>query len=111
MLSNPVPSLTFTELVGGENHTAPAGSGWQDWDISAIIPAGSKYAAIKVLNTGGSGRSAGARKNASALDRSWVFAAGKDFLFITEVDSARVIELKEDSASLYNQYSVMVYWA
>ena len=61
--------LTFTELAGIENHLAAGAGAWEDWDLSAIVPAGTVSVLVLVFKSGVGSKKAGARKNGTALDR------------------------------------------
>jgi len=103
----------FVELVGNEHQPGGAGDGWNDWDISAIIPAGSHYALIECLATGDVNMNSGARKNGSALARIQTHPVAETFrVVLTECDANRVIEIYTHAGTggARNNYSVLGYW-
>lgn len=101
----------FTELAGGEDHQVSAIDTWEDWDLSAIVPGGTKAVLIHAYS-----RSLwGARKNGTALDRK-TFACGdgtthKSAFILTEVDLNRVVELYVQGTVGYTVFSIVGYWS
>ena len=103
----------FTELAGGEAHATTAQSTWEDYDISAIIPAGAVSALVMIYNSYGTAYTVGARKNGSALARTFVVGAGagEEVTLLTEVDANRILELYDSSGTPgLVDFSIMGYW-
>ena len=110
---------TAVEFAGPGSHVeiaSPAAvqcggsSAWEDWDLSATLPAGTLYADIVIVTV--SVDSVGARKNGSAVERKVTpAAASKEFSFnmLTEVDSGRIVEIYSDSR-LNSYFYVTGYW-
>lgn len=105
------PAL-FVELLGTENHTPTVVGGWEDWDISAIVPAGTKYVLVKISEHTGAGALGGARKNGSALGRTvWAVGAAAETTIICECDTNRVIEVYNNAANPQETgYGILGYW-
>jgi len=91
----------YVELAGAENKKTTGDSAWEDWDISAIIPAGTIAVEVGLGNDVGAPGSSqmGVRTNGSALDR-WMYVpspAQAINLPITTVqvtpDASRIIEI------------------
>ena len=109
--------IVFTELVGGQDRHVGAAATWTDWDISAIVPAGTKSVIVAMVNIDTVNvKSAGARKNGSALDRRGTLpltagaAESWDFSLLTECDANRVIEIyAQTDASIH--FNILGYWS
>jgi len=110
--------LTFTELAGGEDKTVATANTWEDWDISAIVPAGTVAVLVLIVSIGGAATSgsAGARKNGSALARlhdvntTTASAERSATCILTEVDANRIIEIYAPDTSKY-QFNIVGYWS
>ena len=112
-------SLVFTELAGGQAQGPSSTDTWLDWDISAIVPAGTKYVLVGGAPISTSSSSiVGARKNGTALDRRFQIAqtsiSGFDGLsnvvVLTEVDANRIIEIWTRSQS-GGKFNIVGYWS
>jgi hypothetical protein len=78
----------------------PAGTlAWEDYDISALVPVGTKTVEVYCYGT-----SAGTRKNGSALGRSL-----SGHVYHCEVDSNRIIEVWSHAPGA-SGYILMGYW-
>lgn len=102
---------TFTELAGGEDHQVSSADTWEDWPLSAIVPAGTVAVLVHVKSRG----NWGVRKYGSALDRKG-FSCGDDTIhrsaFISaEVEVNRVIEVYTETNVGYALYSIVGYWS
>jgi len=109
-------ALSFTELAGGESHSPSSASTWEDWDISAIVPAGAKCVLVTLGNySSGNNYVMGARKNGSALSRISIVPApavdGADAwcTLLTECDANRVIEIY--SSDTLGGFEIVGYWS
>ncbi len=110
-------SISFTELAGDEWKVVTGADGWEDWDLSGIIGAGSLTALISVYNNDASDERAGARKNGSALDRSFgprgitetTLEIDGLAVMLVEVDANRVIEIYGGSVEI--RFGVKGYWS
>ncbi len=108
-LNNPVAVPVFVELVGGEKITRAA-TAWTDWDLSAIVPAGT-LAVLVALETNAGAGNRGCRKNGSALNR-WVTqdaASEGQWTMVCEVDDNRIIEVYPNHA-VGDNFSILGYW-
>ncbi len=111
-----VTPITFVELTGTEAHAVGAASAWTDWDISAIVPAGAKVVELlwSIASAVNSNVTLGARKNGSALSRTFASGAispGRDVCgtILCEVTS-QVVELYTTVDSGVT-WGVKGYWA
>ena len=84
----------YTELdtAAGSAHNPSSNNTWEDWDISAIIPAGTTTVEILMENISGT-QALGARKNGSSLNRAVALLAYAPLTMLVEVDSNRIIEI------------------
>ena len=108
--------LTFTELAGGEDHQVTNTNTWEDWDISAIVPAGTKAVLVEIHLQFSANQVAGARKNGSALNRYQSTGTPSATVvsfrsLVTEVDDNRIIEVYGSLASAYLTFSILGYWS
>jgi len=104
-------AITYTELAGAETGVSVVGS-WEDWDLSAIVPAGTKYVLIYVRNNYTGALSHGVRKNGSALNRRIYLGATCGATLLTECDVNRVVERYNAGTSTGHAYfSVWGYWS
>lgn len=101
--------LTFTELMSTA-HGPSAANTWEDWDLSAIVPAGTKSVLVCITNQAAAGNR-GCRKNGSALVRYWYLnAADMPHMFIlTECDANRIIEIYYPNTDAHHQ--IVGYWS
>ena len=92
---------TFTETMTTTKAATGSGS-WEDWDISALVPVGTRYVDVQVLNTASSTQNAGVRENGSSVVR---YQAGKNYAiapFKVAVGSSLTIEIyAQDNAGQY----------
>ena len=107
---------TFTELAGQENKQVAVINTWEDWDLSAIVPAGTKAVLVEIRLIFSANQVSGVRKNGSALNRlqststpSTTVISFRDIL--TEVDANRTIEIYGSLASVYLHFSILGYWS
>lgn len=111
--------VSFTELVGGQAQQVSDTETWEDWDVSAIVPAGTVAVLVGVMgrdsSTGGDTRILGARKNGSALARYFTCHSdddqcGASNCVLTECDSNRVIEIYAEA--IYGaHFDILGYWS
>jgi hypothetical protein len=91
---------------------------WVDWDLSASIPAGARYADVVIIHPGQGNasypRGAGVRKNGSTIDRIIEFSAQTYNSFghnmIVELDDNRIIERRIFSTQNGVYFYVVGYW-
>ncbi len=101
----------FYELAGGEDHTATGADAWEDWDISGIVPAGTKSVLLGIT---GNNQIVGARKNGSALTRFMYGVQPTAFNYpfqtvVCECDSNRVIEIYSATDTVA-EFNILGYW-
>ena len=103
-------SRRFIDIIGGADHQATGADTWEDWDISALVPAGTIAAQISVRNASGTARVVGMRKNGSALTRSINLYNTGDRTWTTEVDANRVLEIYVATAVAGFYFNALGYW-
>ncbi len=108
--------LSFTELAGGENHQVTSINTWEDWDLSAIVPVGTKAVLVEIYLQFSANQVSGARKNGSALNRYQSTGTPSATVvsfrnLVTEVDDNRIIEVYGSIASAYLTFSILGYWS
>lgn len=110
-LNNPPPGITFIPLAGGEHHPSGGGAGaWADWDLTGIVPAGTKWVLLSCESPNGTGNiTTGGRKNGSAMVRQVKTADGGNATFLVEPDSNLVIEVYDSTANIAD-FSILGYW-
>jgi len=114
-------ALVYTPLIGTDNHPHPGGAGtWQDWDISAIVPVGTRYVEVSIgSNNSALTINAGVRANGSGLARfntiaiTAVGATGNWSMSVTtDMDAARIIEIYADTVNFGTvNFCVLGYWS
>ena len=87
-------ALENNEYVGiaPSVHWAAGATAFEDWDISAIIPANAQAAEI-MINTDGAGGNNGCRKNGTAINRYIGLPVSTLTTMFCDVDANRVIEI------------------
>ena len=107
------PALTFTELVGNNNHANPTASTWEDWDVSALVPSGGRSVLVLVAPTAYSdlAETVGVRKNGSALARTISVNPihAHPFTWLTECDTNRIIETYASDIGRWF-FNIVGYW-
>lgn len=85
---------------------------WEDWDLSALIPAGAKYVDILSRTNTSSIHTVGVRKNGSSIVRSLATDSydGIPYPWLTELDENRVVERYVSGASNRSRFTVLGYW-
>lgn len=118
IISNPGAGISeFVELQGTLD--TPAATGWTDWDLSAVVGAGAKYALV-VCRTeqGDNQRYLGARADGSALVRHstigvWNTGVAMEtlqYLTIVDLGSSYIIERYCNTAVAGCKFGVVGYW-
>lgn len=103
--------LTFTELSGKQRYAA-VGVAWEDWDISALVPVGTKYVEVLIFNRNAGTFYHGVRANGSVLDRTQQGCTGYNSVSVTTpVDANRIIEVICDTNVLYAWFGILGYWS
>jgi len=107
----------FVELDGGTSHGQVANNNWEDWDLSGVLPAGTKAILLAARHAGSSPGTGtvGARKDGSALGRNdWQLSAGSydSLSIIAEVPVSRIIETYGQKATTVTTttFRLMGYW-
>ena len=100
----------FVELSSGAHNVTGVGA-WEDWDISGIVPAGTEYVVVLIEQIVAATVNVGARKNGSGLGR--LFSANERQLFtlITPVDSARILEIRDENGVPGANFYIVGYWS
>lgn len=106
-----VAPIKFTELANAGDKQAAGAGAWEDWDISAIVPAGSLSALIDIRNASGTSQLVGIRKNGSALVRALSLYNATSRTWLTEVDANRVVEIYVATSAAGVYYNVLGYWS
>ena len=102
--------LTFTELISA-THQVGAVPNWEDWDVSGIVPAGTVAVLVGAVPTTLNSRIVGARKNGSALVRTFQLPAIGDVIILTECDGSRIIEIKGVFQTTSVNFRIYGYWS
>lgn len=108
--------LTFTELAGDQNKNVAVINTWEDWDLSASVPAGTKAVEVEIRILASGNQVSGARKKGSALARTRATGTPDniDVCFrnlVTEVDANRVIQIYASLATTAIQFNILGYWS
>ncbi len=115
-------TLVFVELAGDEDKAVTGIDAWEDWDISAIVPAGTKSVLVAALHPSflNIDEPVGARQNGPTLDRSfgpfgitgvvnYRSITSTHGPMLTEVDASRVIEIYAGHTAI--RFGIKGYWA
>lgn len=104
-LNNPSSAVAgYTEKDGNDTKLTSAVAGWEDWDLSSLVPLGVKAVDVQ-LATGG-GHVGGARQNGSSATMRLIAAS---YQIITAYpDANRVIEVYNDGFA--TTYRLLGYW-
>jgi len=95
ILASDVLGLRFTEIWSATTNVGTNTNTWIDWDLSAIVPSGTKVV-IVTIQLGPVTGYRGARKNGSTDSRTYSIRYDRDQVVVTllcECDSNRVIEI------------------
>jgi hypothetical protein len=89
---NEVVSPTFTDY--NESQTSPTDRvTWEDWDVSAKVPAGTKSVLVYMRNNDTDTKNLGVRKNGSSSNRIFqILANGNNLTILCEVDDNLILE-------------------
>ena len=107
-----IGGLTYEELDPPEWGGQANFNTWEDWDLSATIPAGAKYAEI-VFRSASASLKAGVRKNGSSVDRTIEHSTGTSmevYHMTVEVDANRIIERYSQTDPANWKFTVVGYW-
>ena len=96
--------LQYVEIAPPAKSGTTGTSAFEDWDLSASIPAGARFADI-LVDGAGSG-TYGVRKKGSTLSR--YIAITNSMGFVTELDSARKVQRYGSATS--SVFTVLGYW-
>jgi len=107
-LNNTTASLGYTELDPTTNVSTGV-TGWVDWDLSAVVPAGVKRVEIEAWRDSAP-TVVGVRGKGSGAERAQGALTGVVVSFSAVPDANRVVQIKnyEDAA---NNYRIYGYWA
>ncbi len=110
-----IATKCFHDLAGGQNHHAANNAAFGDWDVSAIVPAGSVAVLLGIGNIdSGGARLVGGRKNGSALARTFelihlLVPEDVQVTVPTECDANRIIEIYAQLAADVH-FNILGYW-
>lgn len=104
--------VNFTEAYSpSAGYSAGGSSAFEDWDISAIVPAGTKAVEVSMTNKTGSAINMGVRKNGSALNRYPAVPGNiSSVVMICEVGSDLIIEVFTGDHTNSN-FVITGYWS
>jgi len=106
--------LTFTELDSAVHNASGAVDTWEDWDLTAIVPAGTVAVLVGICNIAqNSLLTGGARKNGTALTRYFLVGYGSHAVqthILTECDANRIIDIYA-SVLAEVDFFIMGYWS
>ena len=101
-------ALTFTQVNQSE-HNSSQDLDFEDWDISAAVPVGTKYVDVLLHNTEETAKTAKTRGNGdTTITTVFAIAAGLEMIETCPVDSNRIIEIKSNSTSF--GFRIVGYW-
>lgn len=100
--------VTIHDLATSAMHSPAGSAAWEDWDLSAIIPAGSKGAQIIARCQWAAGHAIGVRKKGSGLARTITMPQHMMLSFLSEVDTNRKVEIYGRGA--VTDFWVVGYW-
>jgi hypothetical protein len=98
---NPIAGSYYIELDGSVNHIQVNNSAWEDWDLSATLPAGTRAADI-LLSSALTNK--GVRQNGSAQVRLGNPYGGQ---MLAVPDALRIIETYETTGQVFR---LLGYW-
>lgn len=104
--------LTYVEIAPPAVSNPSSAATWEDWNISAYVPDGTKYVEILIIHVSTSQCTLGVRKNGSAITRSLLSQsiAGDSYHMTTEPDANRVVERYVSGVSSRAKFTVVGYW-
>lgn len=108
--------LLFSELVGGGSHNTAGFGAWEDWDLSAIVPAGTAAVLVKMYHfvTGDAFSTKGARNNGSGLSRLIEPLDKSTQFLLTPCDGSRIIEIYDNGdggvPGITTNFTIFGYW-
>jgi len=107
----PAAGLVFTEMKSSSHY--PSTGDWEDWDLSGIVPSGTKYVLVFFTNRDSiNHQDMGARKNGSTVDRyAYMAVEYGAVMALTEVDANRIIEIKGTGGSTNMRFQIWGYWS
>ena len=107
----------FVELSGSDTHNQVNNDAWEDWDLSGVLPAGTKAILVAARHSGTSPASGnmGVREDGSALDRSaWLTGTGAyvSVTIIAKVPESRIVEThgQKDGTTTKTSFKLTGYW-
>lgn len=101
--------FTFTYFEAFATNYQAASNDWEDWNISALVGANTRFAEIMMVNTTATSRTMGVRKDGSALLRTVGIIGNARIIFTVEVSATGVIEIKTDDFN-NSAFQVIGYW-
>lgn len=102
--------LEFVECYSNYHNVSQA-STWEDWDLSDIVPQGTKVVYVFLYNVDPEGQAMGTRRNGSVRSRYWTNPTAGVQAVPTECDANRIIEIYySGSTPLYGVFRILGYW-
>jgi hypothetical protein len=103
-----VSTVTFTEMYGDGSY--PSIGTWEDWDLSAIVPAGTTSVLVNMYTTEG-GHTMGVRNNGSSDARLFYILQYGNLAIQTKVGADRIIERYAGTLTVANtNFRIVGYW-
>ncbi len=115
ILAADVAALRMTEMMSASHQAGGVGA-WEDWDLSAVVPAGTTYVLVlmSMYNNTGNATNHGVRKNGSANVRYFsttqTITESEIVAIPTEVDGSRVIEIYDGNSAVNDTFYIIGYW-
>ncbi len=101
--------LTFTEIITAV-HNPVGAAGWEDWDLSAIVGAGSVYVEVVMKRPASGSGLIGSRNNGSGVVRNVpTISQGSTKTMLTQCDGSRIIEIY--GAAVTDEFYITGYWS
>jgi len=92
-------------------HNVSAKDTWEDWDLSSIVPVGTKVVYVFLYNIDSTNQLMGTRKNGSSASRYWTNPTAGVQVVPTECDTNRIIEIYYGGSTLiFGQFRIMGWW-
>lgn len=93
----------YAETVAGMTDLTAGAGAWVDWDVSALVPAGTKVIEVVIYNSAGA--SSGIRANGSATDRKLTLTSWMTML--VQLDSSYICERWHPAGADHAYYQIM----
>lgn len=101
--------LEYVSIAPSAQSRVTTASVWEDWDLSAIVPAGTKYVEVLLGEDSNVHRVMGIRKNGTTISRWLTMIAYNQLSLTVEADANRIVERYCDSAAA-GYFQIIGYW-